>query len=835
MENCPLYLVVGMHRSGTSLLGSIMKNLGIAIPGELVCADTHNTKGYHEWKDIVDIQERLLIDLKRWWPALEGTLEMPQDWVTNPRTIEAYEAMKLKVGQQRDQQNTGWLIKDPRSSRLLPLWIKLDKELKLNMKIIIAVREPSEVIESLLKRDGESVGMNQKRAEALWWRHYEDILMNLPSSINFCVIDYKNWFYRPTKNLELLKELITGAATAAPNEYKALEIIEPTMNHADKINTKQLTSLATRSLYKALSEAKIKRSKVLLAASALIYKKVGDVNNKILKGSQFNELAAIEQNHQWRNYPAARVDSSIEINNYETTVISCCGMSWLEAEPHLWMQRLEINLPKPNYQIEIGNSFYSMVIKNQNTSSGIFKIALNLELPEKERANQWLNHLKDQDIIWDPQASRVQLMRSMGLNAYWFDAKEKDNGWLVDNDAVSNDWRQKLGLAAPELRSLTVLGDAGPLWNQELANRNGLIGGTEAIKIKYLPGWHNLKIDNVNAARAKAGWLMKAARSVERLIWIQTEQKLEAPVLEQVLALSNQQLILEPFLTPEDLFILHFNKDVSNIASDQIEPKYEVSIEWENKNMPTTAAVAISSFNYAGRIPKALDSVSRQTNSGIELIVVDDASTDNSVAVIKDWFDEQLKNRDECKYSRFVLIKHKKNYGLAAARNTALEHASADWCYILDADNYLLPTALEECLQVANQHQEDKELAVVHPIIRIEVSSARPDEKRSLLGGPSWQKENFESGNIVDAMALIRREAWQSVGGFTHIRGGWEDYDFWCKLIEAGWYGIQCPNILGVYRSHSDAMTYNETAKRQRSLSKVLNDRHQWLRLPLAK
>jgi GT2 family glycosyltransferase len=83
-------------------------------------------------------------------------------------------------------------------------------------------------------------------------------------------------------------------------------------------------------------------------------------------------------------------------------------------------------------------------------------------------------------------------------------------------------------------------------------------------------------------------------------------------------------------------------------------------------------------------------------------------------------------------------------------------------------------------------------------------------------------------------MALIRREAWQQVGGYTHIEGGWEDFDFWCKLVEAGFHGVQCPQILAAYRSHGSSMTELSTTRRQRPLSITLQDRHPWLQLPFA-
>ena len=83
-------------------------------------------------------------------------------------------------------------------------------------------------------------------------------------------------------------------------------------------------------------------------------------------------------------------------------------------------------------------------------------------------------------------------------------------------------------------------------------------------------------------------------------------------------------------------------------------------------------------------------------------------------------------------------------------------------------------------------------------------------------------------------MALVRRSAWEQVGGYSHIPGGWEDYDFWCKLIETDFSGILCPQRLARYHCHTGSMLATETHKRLRAISRVLQHRHPWLQLYLA-
>ena len=100
--------------------------------------------------------------------------------------------------------------------------------------------------------------------------------------------------------------------------------------------------------------------------------------------------------------------------------------------------------------------------------------------------------------------------------------------------------------------------------------------------------------------------------------------------------------------------------------------------------------------------------------------------------------------------------------------------------------------------------------------------------------GHAWQREQLQAGNVVDAMALVRRSAWEAVGGYSHIPGGWEDFDFWCKLINAHWHGVIYLQPLATYTQHGTSMLQSQTNQRQRRLSRLLQQRHPWLQLAFA-
>ena len=111
-----------------------------------------------------------------------------------------------------------------------------------------------------------------------------------------------------------------------------------------------------------------------------------------------------------------------------------------------------------------------------------------------------------------------------------------------------------------------------------------------------------------------------------------------------------------------------------------------------------TISIIIPVYNGANYISDALSSVADQTFTDWECIVTDDASTDNSVEIINDFI-----TRDK----RFKLIKHDKNRGVSATRNTGLGDARGEYIAFLDQDDFYSPLAMESLLYVVQQSDAD--------------------------------------------------------------------------------------------------------------------------------
>lgn len=161
-----LVLVLGMHRSGTSLTMQALNALGAETGGELLQADEFNTNGYWEPVEIVALHDSLLGSLGRNWGQPEHLLPIPQDWWDSADGIAAGERLTeaLRARLDRVSPNAPVALKDPRISLFLPLWIRAAEQLQVRLRLVLCVRHPVAIARSLAARDQ----MPDEMSEALW-------------------------------------------------------------------------------------------------------------------------------------------------------------------------------------------------------------------------------------------------------------------------------------------------------------------------------------------------------------------------------------------------------------------------------------------------------------------------------------------------------------------------------------------------------------------------------------------------------------------------------------------------------------------------------------------
>ena len=160
-------LIIGMARSGTSMLGGILSSLGVYFGKNLAEPSSMNKKGFFENKEIVRINDQILLDLGAGWP---NPFPFPFGW-SSSSTAAAYEEKIEKLLKSEFQGRAIYGVKDPTITRLLPLWAHLLEKIEDDPLYIQIIRDPYEVYASMAYGQGAGKGIKPEQACLLWLRH----------------------------------------------------------------------------------------------------------------------------------------------------------------------------------------------------------------------------------------------------------------------------------------------------------------------------------------------------------------------------------------------------------------------------------------------------------------------------------------------------------------------------------------------------------------------------------------------------------------------------------------------------------------------------------------
>lgn len=217
--------------------------------------------------------------------------------------------------------------------------------------------------------------------------------------------------------------------------------------------------------------------------------------------------------------------------------------------------------------------------------------------------------------------------------------------------------------------------------------------------------------------------------------------------------------------------------------------------------------IVIPAYNAARFVLQAIDSVLAQTHRAIEVVVVDDGSTDGTAEVVRRVTDPR------------VHLIRTANSGVGAARNTGWCAGRGELVAFLDADDRWLPTKLEEQLAYLAVHDH---IGLVGSLMRYESPGGRP---LGFTGTPLDRPEEWEAVRAAELMpfpissVVARRPVLLETGGFDEslhhtIPGLVEDLDFVARAADVT--GVACvPRVLGVYRIHPGAATAQHFASQR--------------------
>lgn len=199
-------------------------------------------------------------------------------------------------------------------------------------------------------------------------------------------------------------------------------------------------------------------------------------------------------------------------------------------------------------------------------------------------------------------------------------------------------------------------------------------------------------------------------------------------------------------------------------------------------------SVVIPCYNSGEFLDEAVRSALAQTWPNLEVVIVDDGSTDQST----------LRLLEEARWPRTRIFRQA-NAGPAAARNHAVREASGSYILPLDADDTIEPTYVEKAAAVLEARSD---------VGCVYCKARKFGAEQGPWNLPVYTLRELVIDNVIFVTSLYRKEDWESVGGYNEkLRHGVEDYDFWVKIVHLGRDVVQLEDSLFNYRIQENSRT----------------------------
>jgi len=214
--------------------------------------------------------------------------------------------------------------------------------------------------------------------------------------------------------------------------------------------------------------------------------------------------------------------------------------------------------------------------------------------------------------------------------------------------------------------------------------------------------------------------------------------------------------------------------------------------------MCAKVTVVIAAYNAEAFVRQTIESVLTQSLQDIELIVVDDGSTDRTPAVLASIADARLS------------VIRQQNRGVSAARNTGLAAARTPYIFFLDADDLLQPNALSKMVAALDQMPE--RVACFGHHLRITEGgtelSQRDDLRWKMFANEDTLRHLIAKNFIACGAICIRTEIARLVHGFDETLKLGEDWEFWCRLAVLGDFIALPDEVVLLYRRRTSGANF---------------------------
>jgi len=219
----------------------------------------------------------------------------------------------------------------------------------------------------------------------------------------------------------------------------------------------------------------------------------------------------------------------------------------------------------------------------------------------------------------------------------------------------------------------------------------------------------------------------------------------------------------------------------------------------KNESHPLVSVI-VPIYNYGVQFEKTLSSIFESTYKNIEVIIVDDGSTDDYV------YHKLLSIQD----NESIKVFRQENKGPSAARNYGIKNSNGQYILPLDADDMIHPEYIQTCVSILKNNKN------VSPVYcdTLHMGQMQGIEKR-----PEWSLERLIQGPFIVNCSMFTRESFDKCEGYDETMKGWEDYDLWIRMAKNGYMGKRIPKALFMYFHHeNDGTVSTEANQNQQEL-----------------
>jgi hypothetical protein len=217
--------VLGMHRSGTSLVAGVLGQLGLDLgpDEELLPPDPNNQSGYFELADLVEINDDILAHYGGSW---DEPPELPPGWEQSDQLVQIRDRARRILGR-RFAGSAHWAWKDPRTCITLPFWQRLVS----GLRYVICLRNPVDIAHSLRSREGAERPLEKY---ALDWLRHTASAVSYTADRPRIIVHYERFLRDPAREVGRLASFV-GQKNRLEEPVamgRILDFIDPALAHA---------------------------------------------------------------------------------------------------------------------------------------------------------------------------------------------------------------------------------------------------------------------------------------------------------------------------------------------------------------------------------------------------------------------------------------------------------------------------------------------------------------------------------------------------------------------------------------------------------------------------